>query len=349
MQRPSQKLIAQRLGISTAAVSLALRNTGTVSKELTAKVRAMADKLGYRPNPLLSSLASRRFQNSGSAGELPIALFDGRATEDRGALSKIFEKTALEFGYRLCPISPEEFATYKDPGRTLYLRGLLGFILEGRVDHRDFPEDFDWDQFSVVQCGCNALSPRFDSVGVSLVHAVEQAFQGALGNAYRRIGFIIEPSRDNSRSKVVMIESAALAIRRLEAPSLADIPAFTDSVERSPGEFRSWLGRYQPDCIIASTSGAMKTLSKFGIDVPSEVAFVSLDAGEGAHRDGSTVAGVCSHAEEIAKQSLMLLDHKIKHRSRGFAEVPKQILIPPLWQEGSTLPRRLRPADLQIA
>lgn len=49
--------VAQAAGVSRATVSRVLNDHPRVDRELAARVRAVADRLGYRPNPLAQSLA----------------------------------------------------------------------------------------------------------------------------------------------------------------------------------------------------------------------------------------------------------------------------------------------------
>jgi LacI family transcriptional regulator len=51
---PRLQDLADRLGVTKAAVSLALRNQPGVSAELRAAVKALAAKLDYRASPLLA-------------------------------------------------------------------------------------------------------------------------------------------------------------------------------------------------------------------------------------------------------------------------------------------------------
>ena len=51
-RRTSLKDLADRLGVSIATVSRALRNSHEVGEEMTQKVKSLAKELNYRPNPL---------------------------------------------------------------------------------------------------------------------------------------------------------------------------------------------------------------------------------------------------------------------------------------------------------
>lgn len=52
-RRTSLKDLADKLGVSIATVSRALRNSHEVGEEMTQKVKQLAKELNYRPNPLL--------------------------------------------------------------------------------------------------------------------------------------------------------------------------------------------------------------------------------------------------------------------------------------------------------
>ena len=50
-RRTSLKDLADKLGVSIATVSRALRNSHEVGGEMTQKVKTLAKELNYRPNP----------------------------------------------------------------------------------------------------------------------------------------------------------------------------------------------------------------------------------------------------------------------------------------------------------
>ena len=55
-RRTSLKDLADKLGVSIATVSRALRNSHEVGEEMTQKVKTLAKELNYRPNPFAQSL-----------------------------------------------------------------------------------------------------------------------------------------------------------------------------------------------------------------------------------------------------------------------------------------------------
>src|SRR5690606_39803630 len=60
-RRVTQQDIANRRKLDKSTVSLALRNNPTIAAATRVRVRTMAEKLGYRPDPALSTLARQRW------------------------------------------------------------------------------------------------------------------------------------------------------------------------------------------------------------------------------------------------------------------------------------------------
>ena len=55
-RRTSLKDLADKLGVSIATISRALRNSHEVGEDMTRKVQALAKEMNYRPNPFAQSL-----------------------------------------------------------------------------------------------------------------------------------------------------------------------------------------------------------------------------------------------------------------------------------------------------
>lgn len=64
-KRPSQDDVAKAVGVSRAAVSLALRGGGGLAARTKAKIIAAADRLGYRPNSLVAGIKSGKTRTVG--------------------------------------------------------------------------------------------------------------------------------------------------------------------------------------------------------------------------------------------------------------------------------------------
>ena len=59
-QRVRLKDIAEKADLSVAAVSMALKNHRSLPTDTIDRVKALADEMGYAPDPALSALAAHR-------------------------------------------------------------------------------------------------------------------------------------------------------------------------------------------------------------------------------------------------------------------------------------------------
>ena len=128
MSRVTLKMIASKAGVSVSTVSMALRNTGTLSKKKVAYIQQLAREMGYRPNPVLAALASKRFRESASMQSTPVALLefpiDGQSEKTAIFYRNHITRCADELGYNVNVISEQEFKRYANPGKTFYNRGV---------------------------------------------------------------------------------------------------------------------------------------------------------------------------------------------------------------------------------
>ena len=342
MSRPSQKLIAEKLGISTATVSLALRGKGTISAELAAQVRAMADSMGYRPNPMLSSLASKRFRRVNESDTIPVAMIDFiNKNVGTDLYAPSISSRAQELGYSLTTISAKELGRYNRPCQTLHNRGVEGIIIVGPVESTAFRENFEWDLFSVIQCGRFFEPLPFDTVRPNIFQSIKMAFRKAIARGYRRIGFgfglhITVLEDDESRL------ATALALQQLEQAPEDRVPPFLGSLGDRDA-FLDWAKAHRPDCIIGFHIGQCAHLVEHGIQVPGDVGFICLHLSgvQSLNSDGSLCfSGTDQNYKEIATQSMNLLDQKIQYHEKGAPLLPKHVLVPSSWIEGETLPDR---------
>ena len=69
-RRTSLKDLARELGVSIATVSRALRNSPEIGAEMQKRVKDLAKKLNYRPNPFAQSLRKEALKSSVSSFQI---------------------------------------------------------------------------------------------------------------------------------------------------------------------------------------------------------------------------------------------------------------------------------------
>ena len=131
-RRITQQDIADKLGLDKSTVSLALRNYTGIAVATRERVRVMAEKLGYRPDPALSMLARQRWAagKTGSGAALGY-LVDSRmenAEQHRRFLAAARVR-AEQRGYIVHEFDLADYASIKTVARVLYHRGIRGLLV----------------------------------------------------------------------------------------------------------------------------------------------------------------------------------------------------------------------------
>ena len=102
--RPRIADVAREAGVSKTAVSFAFNSPDRLAPETASRIRAVADQLGYRPDPVARMLTQRQTLTIGVL--TPQALSVIFSNPFFGAFSEGVAAVAEEFGYGLHFISP---------------------------------------------------------------------------------------------------------------------------------------------------------------------------------------------------------------------------------------------------
>ena len=133
----TMKEIANKAGVSVSTVSLVLngRDEGRVKSEIADNVRAIATKLGYRSNPLASSLRTGKTHILGFISE------EVATTPYAGGMILGAQTAASQFGYMLITVSTdgensesEEIAALKRYGTDGFLYAKTPLVLVDATD-----------------------------------------------------------------------------------------------------------------------------------------------------------------------------------------------------------------------
>lgn len=337
------KDIAARAGVSVATVSLALSGRGLVARATAERLRALAEEMGYRPNPLLASLAGRRFRSPAVVGGIPLAVFNFPSLLDgsggRPGYHFYLVEEARKMGYAPKVYNLTNKSDPKAVFRELYHRMTQGLIITGSMDGKTFGSAFDWSHFSTVQCArFHALHP-FHTVRPNIFQAVKLVFTQLRERGYERIGFAVgqhlEPMEDDE-----VRHGAAIALEGNYLPKKHRLPVYTGGLDDKE-LFLRWFDRWKPDAVVGFTVSHYWFLKKHGVRVPRNTGFAALHLT--TENDLKLFSGLCQNMAGIARQSVLLLDQMIRHRERGITGEPLNLLVPSFWNEGRTL-RKLQSA-----
>ena len=182
----SLKDIAAEVGVSTALVSYVLNNKmeGRINKEVAARIKAVAEKMNYRPNQIARSLKTQKTSTIG------LILAD-ISNPFSSQIARIVENEANKNGYTVIIGSSDENAEKT--------RNLIQLFLNRQVDGLilSLPENTE-DQVQLLkQQGVpfvllDRYYPSIPSniVAVDNFSASKSAIQHLLENGHKRVGIV---------------------------------------------------------------------------------------------------------------------------------------------------------------
>jgi LacI family transcriptional regulator len=247
--------IAAHLGLDRSTISRGLRGDPTLPVSTRKRIEAAANELGYRPNPLLSELASSRWQIEKVTGGNVIGYIDQLLPEpDLGfgvapPLSPTATEQARTLGYGLQVFRRMDFSSSAKLQRVLRSRGITDLIL-GPVYDEALTVKLDWDKFICVQLLPGYFPLPLHSVVKDHFNIVVLAWQKAASRGYRRIGITL-PEHPNRLIDDVLRSSAVHACQEHFFSETAKLPVFKYLIHESGGKaFVDWVKKNKPDVII---------------------------------------------------------------------------------------------------
>ncbi|MGN1229941.1 MAG: LacI family DNA-binding transcriptional regulator, partial [Prevotella sp.] len=135
--RTSLKDLAKELGVSIATVSRALRNSPEIGQEMQEKVKDLAKKLNYRPNPFARSLRHE-------APKIIGVVVPNLVTHFYSAVLDGIEDEASKAGYSIISAnSHEDFmieARAIDNFISMHVEGIVACLAQDTTDYSHFEE-----------------------------------------------------------------------------------------------------------------------------------------------------------------------------------------------------------------
>lgn len=335
MGHASQSVVAKAAGVSQTAVSLALRNHPSIPGRTRERIRAVAEQLGYRPNPYIAALMKQVRRRRRVVERPTIAYVTSHPEKDGWRQRPIFRRTfdgankrANELGYKL-----EEF-WLKEPGmngdrlgKILWTRSVDGVILAPLPRGRGHVH-MKWDRLAVATINFSVVRPNLHRAAHHQMQSLSLAVRRLLKMGYTRIGLAM-PTESDARADH---NWAASFLFHEEHKGDQKWPKLvTESWDE--GAFCDWYKLRRPEVVMSTDPEVMRWLARIGVRVPEDVGFLNLEWGEG-HPE---CTGIRQNARLVGAAAVALVVEQLEHNQRGLPAHPKTVLIGGEWVEGRTV------------
>lgn len=307
--RVTIKDIAQELGISTTAVSLALNGkySGSYLSETTRRrIQEKAAELGYTPNHIARALATGRTNAVRFLALHPERPFYSKAFHSLRTQADEDDYT-ISYASHLLAEASQVFAD--------------GIIAMDCPKHaRSIPER---NHTPIVSIGA-FYADDGDYVGVDLRPGVLEAMQHLIDSGRKRIAYLVykdernliagEPRYDGYLASVI---AAGLQPEYINTPMMSRRAAreAIDEYVRSRG---------CPDALLCLNDdlaiGAFKALSDLGISMPDDIALVGCDGIEDCEYHNPAISTIVQPVEEMCALAWQYLQNRIHDPSIPFQQ-----------------------------
>lgn len=336
--------VARAAGVATSTASRALQNHPALLPETIARVKAAAERLGYRPNPLVRSLMTQVRSGRVDDRGLCLAYLDMGPTRDfwtRYAVTRKFyhgaRARAAELGYAFTRFQPAaEGFSRRRLDQMLRTRAIRGVLLSVYVEHEpkrlslaDFP--LDLSGISSVAIGGEYIDPAVHFASNNQYMGGRLVARRLRELGYRRPGLVIEPKVDRGTDARFQSGFFSLDWPRVDMP----VPMLF----AKPGEeaaFAAWWRAHRPDCVVANFPYVHDWLGEMRVRVPRDCAFVVLDWEE-ARPD---LAGLDQHSDQVAAAGVDLLVAQLDRNELGYPSSARGVFLEGSWRDGLSAPPR---------
>lgn len=339
--------LARVAGVHQSTVSRALRRDRSIPATTRQRIQALADKLGYRPHPLVSALIALRhrrraprfdatiaFVSTEPAHPLP-AIEPGVRSPSMSLSSQMYfegAKTRAEkLGYRLEMFSLGPSLSSRRLDEIIETRNIPGIII-GALPEGLGNFTLNWRRFCTVVIEYTFTQPEFDRVVYDSYRGMRQIMTECRRCGHRRVGLTLFAVGDE---RTEGLNRAAYWAEQTSSDFFAPIPPLIQS-HWDGDMFRAWQTRHRPDVIVTSNlfyyplaAWCAEQRTRIGRDLQ----LVNINTLE----PNRVMSGIFQNPTNIGAKAMQMLVEKINSNEYGIPAVRHTTLTPGQWVKGTTL------------
>jgi DNA-binding LacI/PurR family transcriptional regulator len=342
MKSPASTMrdVAYEAKVSTSTVSLALRNSPLVAEPTRVRIRALAERLGYRIHPLVAAhMRSRRKPGVGLAAPV-LAIVDTQRRRHGWRDNRTNMVRAMRTGAK-AQAAARGFETREfwlhEPGMShsrfsamLRARGIHGVLL-GPSSDLNLDLDLTWEWLSVVRLGSARVVPPLHRVVIDHFDLGMRAAEKVHELGFRRPLFPIREPFSQAHDR--KMEGG---FHTVWSHLPGTTPASSPTTEGLPdaAALERWMKRYRPDVIVDNEERHLLGLLKAnGWRVPEDVSLVSMCA----PALGGPLSGFVQDGDHMAASGIDLLIAMMERNETGVPANPVTISTNSRWNPGMTV------------
>ena len=320
------KEMAEQLGVSIATVSRALRDSHEVGEELRDKVKALAKKLNYRPNPFAQSLRRKTPNVIG-------VVVPNLVTHYYAAVLDGIEDYATKAGYAVIAANSHEDHLREEKAidnfAGMYVVGIIACLAQDTIDYSHFVEINNMG-IPLVFFARTCLPDMFSSVTANGDEAAKEATLHLIDTGSRRIAFIGGPQHLDMMKRRKHGYLEALRERGIEIDRSIIINGNIDFNYARDVTIQMLQRDDRPDAILAFndiiTYAAFDAIKTLGLRIPEDVAIIGFTETDTSFFVTPKLSAIMDQAHLTGERACELLLKNIAGDKRIYKEVVPMIL-----------------------
>ncbi len=319
--RTSLKDLADRLGVSIATVSRALRNSHEVSEEMKDRVQSLARSLNYRPNPFAQSLRKE-------APRIIGVVVPDLVTHYYAAVLDGIEDYARQQGYSVFSSNSHESFKLEEKAIdnfvSLHVEGIIACLAQDTVDYSHF-EEIHKMGIPLVFFARTCLPELFSQVVADGDIAAQKATQHLIDTGSRRIAFLGGPNHLDMvrRRKHGYLE--ALRENRISIDRSLVVCGKIDFDVARANTIELLTSSNRPDAILAFndtiTYAAFDAIKSLGLQIPKDVSIIGFTDGDSAAFVTPKLSAIADQAHLQGQKACELLLRNINGDKKIYREI----------------------------
>lgn len=321
--------VAHAAGVAVSTVSKALRNDPSIPAKRCRSIQATAERLGYRPHPLVATLMAQMHHHRRRSDPHNLAWIDlwppgsvrAAAMSDelplRGARERAQE---LGYGIEVYPAGTDRMSPER-LHRTIAARGQWGLIIPP-VPESAMRLPLDMRGLTGVTIGTSLHEPVMHRVSPNHFQGCVLALEQVRAKGFRRIGLVLTPAM-NERVEGKWL-GAFLSRQQHWPKSQRVTPLLADDDSEI---LARWLRRECPDALLVAEEFGWPAANRRNRNPRRRQAIAWLMQTEGPRGLGN----LDYRPEQLGRVAVEMVVAQLHRNERSSPAIPHTILIDAVW------------------